>query len=173
LAFITNYIPNIGFIIGLVPPALLGLLEGGPRLMLIVILIYCVINFLIQSVIQPKYVGDSVGLSTTLTFLSLVFWSWILGPLGALLAIPLTLLAKALLIDIDPSARWLSFLVAAAPTRPPPGPASTVGRAVGNVAEPSLGAAAARAPSGPAPSPAAASGRPARSPRRWRARRRR
>lgn len=121
LAFITNYIPNIGFIIGLVPPALLGLLQGGPRLMLLVIVVYCVINFVIQSVIQPKFVGDAVDLSLTLTFLSLVVWSWIIGPLGALLAIPLTLLAKALLLDIDPQTRWMTSMVTmGAPAPPPP-----------------------------------------------------
>ena len=65
----------------------------------------------IQSVIQPKVVGDKVGLSTTLTFLSLVFWAWVLGPLGALLAVPLSLFAKALLIDVDPSTRWLNPLI--------------------------------------------------------------
>jgi AI-2 transport protein TqsA len=111
LAFLTNYIPNIGFVIGLIPPAVLGLLEGGPGLMLTVIAVYCVLNVIIQSGIQPKVVGDAVGLSTTLTFVSLVFWAWVLGPLGALLAIPLSLLTKALLIDADPATQWLSPLV--------------------------------------------------------------
>ena len=111
LAFITNYIPNIGFIIGLVPPAILALLEGGPGLMVAVIVAYCVINFILQSVIQPKFVGDAVGLSTSITFLSLVFWAFVLGPLGALLAIPLTLLVKAVLIDGDPANAWLGPLL--------------------------------------------------------------
>jgi AI-2 transport protein TqsA len=111
LAFVTNYIPNIGFIIGLVPPALLALLEGGPRLMITVIVAYAVINFVIQSVIQPKFVGDAVNLSLTLTFLSLVFWSFVIGPLGAVLAIPLTLLSKALLLDVDPRTQWISALL--------------------------------------------------------------
>jgi AI-2 transport protein TqsA len=111
LAFLTHYIPNIGFVIGLIPPAVLGLLEGGPGLMLTVIIVYCVLNVVIQSGIQPKVVGDAVGLSTTLTFVSLVFWAWVLGPLGALLAIPLSLLTKALLIDADPATQWLSRLV--------------------------------------------------------------
>jgi AI-2 transport protein TqsA len=107
LAFITNYIPNIGFVVGLVPPAILGLLEGGIPGALGVIIGYSVLNVTIQSVIQPKVVGDAVGLSTSLTFLSLVFWAWVLGALGALLAIPLSLLAKALLVDVDPDSRWL------------------------------------------------------------------
>ncbi|TJZ81515.1 AI-2E family transporter [Rhodococcus oryzae] len=115
LSFITNYIPNIGFVIGVIPPALIALLEGGPTLMLWVIVVYSVINVIIQSVIQPKFVGEAVGLSVTLTFLALVFWGWVIGPLGALLAIPMTLLAKALLLDIDPSTRWANALITGSP----------------------------------------------------------
>ncbi|WP_429518574.1 AI-2E family transporter [Rhodococcus sp. BE178] len=111
LSFITNYIPNIGFVIGVIPPALLALLDGGPGLMVWVIVVYCVINFVIQSIIQPKFVGDAVGISVTMTFLALVFWAWVLGPLGALLAIPMTLLVKAMLLDIDPATRWVNVLI--------------------------------------------------------------
>lgn len=118
LSFITNFIPNVGFVVGLVPPALLALLEGGPTLMIWVIVVYSVINFVIQSLIQPKYVGDAVGLSVTVTFLALIFWTWVLGALGALLAIPLTLLLKAVLLDIDPATRWVSALISSAPANP-------------------------------------------------------
>ncbi|MBL1075959.1 AI-2E family transporter [Nocardia sp. 2] len=111
LSFITNYIPNVGFVIGLVPPALLALLSEGPRAMLWVIVVYSVLNFVIQSIIQPKFVGDAVGLNVTITFLSLVFWTWILGALGAILAVPLTLLLKAMLLDIDPATRWVNVLI--------------------------------------------------------------
>lgn len=115
LAFVTNFIPNIGFVIGVIPPALIGLLEGGPGLMIGVIVVYSVINVVIQSVIQPRYVGDKVGLSPTITLLSLVFWAWALGPLGALLAVPLSLLARALLVEADPDARWTLPLIAGKP----------------------------------------------------------
>jgi AI-2 transport protein TqsA len=115
LSFITNYIPNIGFIIGVVPPALLGLLQGGAEKMIWVIVVYCAINFVIQSIIQPKVIGDAVGLSATVSFLSLIFWGWVLGPLGALLAIPLSLLAKGLLVDIDPTTSWITPLVSGGP----------------------------------------------------------
>ena len=118
LAFITNYIPNVGFIIGLIPPALLALLEGGPQLMVLVIVVYSVINFIIQSVIQPKILADAVNLSLTLTFLSLVFWAFVIGPIGALLAVPLTLLMKALLLDADPNTRWISSLLEGGPAPP-------------------------------------------------------
>ena len=63
LAFVTNFIPNIGFVIGVIPPALIALLDGGPGLMIAVIVVYSVINFVIQSVIQPRVVGDAVGLT--------------------------------------------------------------------------------------------------------------
>jgi AI-2 transport protein TqsA len=114
LAFVTNFIPNIGFVIGVIPPAILGLLEGGPSLMIWVIVVYSVINFVIQSIIQPKFQGAALGLSTTLTFLSLVFWAWVLGPIGAILALPMTILAKALLVDADPRSRWLSPMLSGA-----------------------------------------------------------
>ena len=118
LAFITNFIPNIGFIIGLVPPALLALLTGGWQLALTVVVVYCVLNMVIQSLIQPRFIGDSVGLSATVTFLALLFWAWVLGPLGALLAIPVTLLVKAVLVDSDPRAQWVEALLGADPPSP-------------------------------------------------------
>jgi predicted PurR-regulated permease PerM len=115
LAFVTNFIPNIGFVIGVIPPAVIGLLEGGPDLMLAVIVAYSVINFVIQSVIQPRIVGDRVGLSATITFMSLVFWTWVIGPLGALLAVPLTLGLRAVLLEADPDAHWALPLVSGKP----------------------------------------------------------
>jgi AI-2 transport protein TqsA len=115
LAFVTNFIPNIGFVIGVIPPALVGLLDGGPGLMLGVIAVYCVLNLVIQSIIQPRYVGRAVGLSTSLTFLSLIFWTWVLGPLGALMAVPMSLLFKALLVEADPEARWLEPVISGRP----------------------------------------------------------
>jgi AI-2 transport protein TqsA len=120
LSFITNFIPNVGFIIGLVPPALLALLSGGVEEMVLVIGVYCVFNLVIQSLIQPHFVGDSVGLAATTTFLALIFWAWLLGPLGALLAIPLTLLIKALLVDVDPTARWAIALAGSLEKSPAP-----------------------------------------------------
>jgi AI-2 transport protein TqsA len=114
LAFITNFIPNVGFVLGVIPPALLAYLQGGWQLALWVIVVYSVINVIIQTVIQPKFVGNAVGLSVTLTFVSLIFWSWVIGPLGALLAVPLTLLVKALLVDIDPTTQWAAPLISLA-----------------------------------------------------------
>nr|WP_022910914.1 AI-2E family transporter [Aestuariimicrobium kwangyangense] len=110
-SFLTNYIPNIGFVIGLVPPALLALFQSGPKSAIAVVVAYSVLNFVVQSIIQPKIAGNAVGLGPTLSFISLLLWTWVLGPLGALLALPSSLLVKALLIDADPSARWANALI--------------------------------------------------------------
>ncbi len=115
LSFVTNYIPNVGFIIGLIPAAVMGFLAKGLWGAVAVIALYSVLNFVIQSVIQPKMTGDAVGVTSTVSFLSLLVWAVILGPLGALLALPATLLVKALLIDADPRMRWMNALVASNP----------------------------------------------------------
>ena len=81
-------------------------------MMLAVVVVYSAINVVIQSVIQPKVVGDAVGLSPSITFLSLAFWAFTLGAVGALMAVPLSLLAKALLVDADPRAAWITPLLA-------------------------------------------------------------
>lgn len=111
-AFITNYIPNIGFVLGVIPPMIMGLADSGWQTMVWVMVLYSVINVLIQTFIQPKFTGDVVGLSPTVTFISLVLWTSVVGWLGSLLAVPLTLFFKALLIDSDPRTQWIDvFLV--------------------------------------------------------------
>src|SRR5699024_2170862 len=74
LAFLTNYIPNIGFVIGLIPPALLALVDSGWQSALWVIIAYSVLNFVIQAIIQPKFTGESVGVTPLISFFSLLFW---------------------------------------------------------------------------------------------------
>jgi predicted PurR-regulated permease PerM len=118
LAFVTNYVPNIGFVLGVVPPALLGLLAGGWGELIAVVVVYALLNFVVQTLIQPRFVGDSVGLSMTVTFVALLFWGWVMGALGALLAIPLTLLVKVLLVDLDPRGHWLDAVLREEPRAP-------------------------------------------------------
>ncbi|MFE1644462.1 AI-2E family transporter [Microbacterium sp. P01] len=110
LAFVTNFVPNIGFVLGVIPPALLALVVGGWPMMLTVIAIYCVVNVTLQVLIQPKFVSDAVDLSLTLSFFSVIFWTFIIGPLGAILSIPLTLLVRALVFGGDDGARWIRWL---------------------------------------------------------------
>lgn len=110
LAFVTNFVPNIGFVLGLIPPMVLAFVVGGWPLALAVIAIYCVVNVTLQVLIQPKFVSDAVSLSLTLSFFSVIFWTFVIGPLGAILSIPLTLLVRSLVLEGDPGARWLRWL---------------------------------------------------------------
>jgi predicted PurR-regulated permease PerM len=110
LAFVTNFIPNIGFVIGLVPPAVLAFVIGGVPLMLAVVAVYCVVNVVLQVLVQPKFVSDAVSISLTLSFFSVIFWTFVIGPLGAILSIPFTLLARELLIGEPTAARWWRWL---------------------------------------------------------------
>lgn len=106
LAFLCSYIPNIGYFFAIIPPLFFGFLVGGWPIAIAIIIVYGVINAVVQSVIQPRVVGHAVSLSQTITFFSVLFWTAIIGPIGAILAIPLTLIAKTLLIDADPAAQW-------------------------------------------------------------------
>lgn len=130
LAFVTNYIPNIGFVLGVIPPALIALLDGGVGSMIAVIIVYTVINIVVQTIIQPRFTGDAVGISATVAFVSLIFWAFLLGPLGALLAIPATLFLKSVLVDNSVPASWVNALISSDPKkdRPrAPRPAPTAG----------------------------------------------
>ena len=110
LAFVTNFVPNIGFVLGLIPPAVLGFVVGGWPMLLAVIAIYCVVNVVLQVLVQPKFVSDAVDLSLTLSFFSVIFWTFVIGPLGAILSIPLTLFVRALVLEGDPGSLWLRWL---------------------------------------------------------------
>jgi AI-2 transport protein TqsA len=110
LAFVTNFIPNIGFVLGLIPPAVLAFVVGGWPLFLAVIAVYAVVNVVLQVLVQPKFVSDAVDLSLTLSFFSVVFWTFVIGPLGAILSIPLTLFVRTLVLEGDPGSLWLRWL---------------------------------------------------------------
>ncbi|MGO1234431.1 MAG: AI-2E family transporter [Microbacterium gubbeenense] len=110
LAFVTNFVPNIGFVLGLVPPAVIALVTNDWVTALIVVVVYIVVNVTLQVLIQPKFISDAVGLTLTLSFFSVVFWTFVIGPLGAILAVPLTLLVRTLLLEGDPASTWLRWL---------------------------------------------------------------
>ena len=107
LAFICSFIPNVGYFIAIVPPLVFAALVGGWPLVIAVIVVYGIVNGVIQSIIQPRVVGNAVALSQSLTFFSVLFWAVVLGPIGAILAIPLTLLVRMLLVDSNPANAWI------------------------------------------------------------------
>ncbi len=110
LAFMLNFVPNIGSIIAAVPAVILALVQIGPITAIIVAVAYIVINIVIGSVVEPKLMGKGLGLSTLVVFVSLVFWGWVLGPVGMLLSVPLTITVK-LALDSKEETQWLGHLL--------------------------------------------------------------
>ncbi|MFH2091125.1 MAG: AI-2E family transporter [Pseudomonadota bacterium] len=109
-AFLLNYIPNIGSIIAAVPAVLLALIQLGPVASGVAALGFLIVNTLIGSVIEPKVMGQGTGLSALVVFLSLAFWGWVLGPVGMLLSVPLTMAVKIALSG-NQATQWLSILL--------------------------------------------------------------
>ena len=110
IAFFLNYIPNIGSIIASIPAIIIALIQLNFYYALLVALIYLVINVVMGSIIEPRYLGKELGLSTLIIFLSLVFWGWLLGPVGMLLSVPLTMVVKIWLESNDDS-KWIAVML--------------------------------------------------------------
>jgi predicted PurR-regulated permease PerM len=110
LAFILNYIPTIGSFFALLPPALLALVQFGFIEAAVVVIGFIIINTLIGNIIEPRFMGKGLGLSTLVVFLSLIFWGWVLGPIGMLLSVPLTITIK-IALDSSEETRWLAVLL--------------------------------------------------------------
>lgn len=114
LAFLLNYVPNIGSIIAAVPAVLLAFIQLGTRSALLVCLGYVVVNVTIGSVIEPRLLGRGLGMSTLVVFVSLVFWGWVLGPVGMLLSVPLTMIVK-IALESNEDTRWIAVILGSAP----------------------------------------------------------
>ncbi len=110
LAFLLHYIPNIGAVVSAVPAALLALVQIGPGTALLVIAGNIFVGFVIGNVIEPRLMGRKFGLSTLVVFLSLIFWGSLLGLIGAILSIPLTMSLKFIFETYD-STRWIAVLL--------------------------------------------------------------
>jgi AI-2 transport protein TqsA len=110
LAFALNYVPNIGSIIAAIPPVLLAVIQLGILKALVVAAGYVGINVVVGNFLEPRFMGRGLGLSTLVVFLSLLFWGWVLGPVGMLLSVPLTMTAKIALESRDDT-RWIAVLL--------------------------------------------------------------
>ncbi|MFC1567576.1 AI-2E family transporter [Pseudomonadota bacterium] len=110
VAFLFNFVPNIGSIIAAVPALLLALVQLGPDVVVYTGVGYIVINLLVGNVIEPRFMGRGVGLSTLVVFVSLVFWGWVLGLVGMLLSVPLTMIVK-IALEAKDETRWIAVLL--------------------------------------------------------------
>ena len=110
LAFALNYVPNIGSIIAAIPALLLTMVQFGLAKTLAAACGYLAVNIVVGSILEPRLMGRGLGLSTLVVFLSLLFWGWLLGPVGMLLSVPLTITAK-IALDSREDTRWLAVLL--------------------------------------------------------------
>ena len=123
LAFLLNYVPNIGSIIAAVPAIMMAFIQLGIGPALATAAGYLVVNIAVGSVIEPRVMGRGMGLSTLAVFLSLLFWGWVLGPVGMVLSVPLTMILKIALESRDDT-RWFAVLLG--PETPPEQPKRAV-----------------------------------------------
>ncbi len=115
VAFLLNYIPNLGSVIAAIPATLLALIQLGPGSAVLTALGFLAVNFLLGNLLEPTLMGRRLGLSTLVIFMSLVFWGWVWGPLGMLLSVPLTMVLKILLENTH-DFRWLAVLLGPNPS---------------------------------------------------------
>ena len=97
LAFFLNFVPAIGSMIASVPGILLGFIQLGPTMALVTAVGYIAINVGVSNVLEPRFMGQGLGLSPLVIVLSMIFWGWLLGPVGMLLSVPLTMAVKVIL----------------------------------------------------------------------------
>lgn len=110
IAFLLNFVPAVGSVIAAIPVVALALVDNSPEVAALVALVYLVINIAVGSFIEPRVMGDGMGLSPLIVILSLVFWGWVLGPVGMVLAVPLTVLLR-ILLDSQPATQWVAVLL--------------------------------------------------------------
>jgi len=110
LAFLLNYIPNLGSIIAAVPPILLSIIQLGWGTSALVALGYLVVNNVVGNFVEPRFMGKGLGLSTLVVFLSLLFWGWVLGPVGMFLSVPLTM-TLAIALAAGENTRWMAVML--------------------------------------------------------------
>lgn len=114
LAFLMNYIPNIGSILAAIPPVLLCVVQHGPERALGVALVFLAVNLVLGTFIEPQLMGRQLGLSVLVIFMSLIFWGWVWGPVGMLLSVPLTMIVK-IMLENTRDLQWIAVLLEKSP----------------------------------------------------------
>ncbi len=110
IAFLLNYIPSIGSIVAAIPAVLFALVQHGIGTAVVVAIGYMAINIMLGNIIEPHLVGRTLGLSTLVVFLSMVFWGWVLGPVGMLLSVPLTMMGK-IFLEASDDLKWVAIML--------------------------------------------------------------
>jgi AI-2 transport protein TqsA len=110
LAFLLNYVPTLGSVIALTPPTILAFLLLGWQHGIALLAGYLTIEMVMGNVIEPRVMGKTLGLSTLVVFLSLVFWGWIWGPIGMFLSVPLTMVVK-ILLEHSGDLKWVAVML--------------------------------------------------------------
>ena len=110
LAFLLNFVPTLGSIIAAIPAVLLAVVQLGVGDAVLVGVGFLAVNLGVGNILEPRVMGRGLDLSTLVVFLSLVFWGWVLGPVGMLLSIPLTITVKIALESVDET-RWIGVLL--------------------------------------------------------------
>jgi predicted PurR-regulated permease PerM len=110
MSFLFSFIPNIGFVLALIPPAAFALLEHGIPSAIAVVAGYVVINLAFDYVLQPRVFATSLEISPVVTIATILVWTLLIGPAGALLAVPLTIALRALLLPFPGTAWFVGFL---------------------------------------------------------------
>ena len=116
MAFIFNFVPNIGSIVAAVPPVVLALMQFGVWRAVAVAAGYAVINIVLANFVEPYLMGRRLGLSTLVVVLSLVFWGWVWGPVGMILSVPLTMVVK-IALENTPDLQWIAVMLDANPRK--------------------------------------------------------
>lgn len=110
LIFLLHYIPNIGFVIAAIPAILLSFIQIGLSNAILVASGYLIVGFTLGNIVQPKLMGRRLGLSTLVVFLSLIFWGNLLGLVGAILCIPLTMTLK-FAFESNDITKWIAVMI--------------------------------------------------------------
>lgn len=123
LTFLLNYIPNVGSVVAIVPAAIIAFIQFGIGRCALAVGGYALIIFVIGNIVQPKLMGQKLGLSTLVVFLSLLFWGSLLGVIGMILCVPFTMLLKFVL-ERSENTRWIAALLGRVPPEEPIPPTS-------------------------------------------------